>query len=229
MASTAKPRKRGLKSRLGSWITSFSGILASVATIVAAVAGIIAAHQTSRVNQLTIIVRQQQRQLEAAQPAASAPVASTSSGSSGGAALTGGTYLSALQPTVDEADLQTGAQTMSATNYPESVTFYCDGAVNTDKPDEAFNVGGRSLFRAVVGIPDDAQNATSLNETVTFANQSGTQLIKPVVVSLGKTAAVRIGVSGVTQLEVTCSGTDSQTQQSDNGNELTLGNAYISG
>ncbi|HUY48347.1 MAG TPA: hypothetical protein VMV92_21895 [Streptosporangiaceae bacterium] len=220
MAGTAQPRRHGRKS----WLKSFSGILASAATIVAAVASVVAAHQTSRVNQLTIVVRQQRQQLQRA-----APAATEQSGSVGGATLSGGTYLSALQPTVDHADLQTGTQTMSAKTYPNSITFGCDGPANTDQPDEAFNVGGHALFRAVVGIPDNAQNATSLNETVTFANQGGTQLISPVVVSLGKPATVRLSISRVTQLEVTCSGTDPRTQQPDSSNELTLGNAYISG
>jgi hypothetical protein len=203
-----------------------------VATIVAAVASVIAAHQTSRVDQLTITVRQQRQQLQssAAKAAArSTPGPSSSSGSSGGAAPAGGTYLSALQPTLDNSDLQTGTQTMSATAYPNSVTFGCDGPASSDQPDEAFDVAGHTLFRAVVGIPDNAQDATSLDETVTFANQGGTQLIKPVVVSLGNPAVVRLNISGVTQLEVTCSGTNSQTQQQDDDNELTLGNAYISG
>jgi hypothetical protein len=220
MAGTAQPRRHGPKS----WLKSFSGILASAATIVAAVASVVAAHQTSRVNQLTIVVRQQRQQLQRSASTATGP-----SGSVGGATLSGGTYLSALQPTVDYAELTTGTRTMSAKTYPNSVTFGCAGTVNTDQPDEAFNVGGHALFRAVVGIPDNAQNATSLNETVTFANQSGTQLISPVVVSLGKPATVRLSISEVTQLEVTCSGADPRTQQPNDNNMLTLGNAYISG
>jgi len=167
--------------------------------------------------------------LQASAAKAAARSTAAPSSSAGGAALTGGTYLSALQPTFDDAELQTGAQTMSATAYPNSVTFNCDGPVNADQPDEAFDVAGHSLFRAVVGIPDNTQDATSLNETVTFANQSGTQLMRPVVVSLGNPAVIRLNISGVTQLEVTCSGTDPQTQQQENGNQVTLGNAYISG
>jgi hypothetical protein len=229
MTGSAQPRKRKRKSGFGKWITSFSGVLASLATIVAAIASLVAAHQTSRVDQLTITVKQQQEQLKAAAARPAANSASTPSGSSGGAVLTGGTYLSALQPTLDNADLQTGTQTMSATAYPDSITFYCDGTVNTNQPDEAFDVAGHSLFRAVVGIPDNAQDATSLNETVTFANQAGAQLTKPVVVSLGNPAVVRLNIAGVTQLEMTCSGVDPQTQQQDDDNVLTLGNAYISG
>jgi hypothetical protein len=222
MAGGDRPRKRRSKSRFGSWITSLSGILASLATIVAA-------HQTSRVDQLTITVRQQRQQLQSSAAKAAARSTAAPSNSVGGATLTGGTYLSALQPALDYAELQTGAQTMSSTAYPSSVTFNCDGPANNDQPDEAFDVAGHTLFRAVVGIPDNTQDATSLNETVTFADQGGAQLMRPVVVSLGNPATVRLNISGVTQLEMTCSGTDPQTQQQENGNQVTLGNAYISG
>jgi hypothetical protein len=234
MASGQRPRKGRSKSRFRSWVTWLSGILASLATIVAAVASLFAAHQTSRVDQLTIIVNQQRQQLRAsaasaAKAAAAARSNTTPSSSSGGAAPTGGTYLAALQPTVNNADLETGAQTMSATAYSNSITFGCEGTAGTDQPDEAFDVAGHTSFSAVVGIPDNTQNATSLNETVTFADQTGTQLMKPVVVSLGSPATVQLNISGVTQLEMTCSGTDPQTQQQDDGNVVTLGNAYISG
>jgi hypothetical protein len=232
MAGGGRPRKRRSKSRFGRWLTWFSGILASVATIAAAGASVIAAHQTSRVDQLTIIVRQQRQQLQASAAKAAARSSTTvpsSSASSGGAALTGGTYLSALQPTSDYGNVGTGAQTMSATAYPNSLTFNCAGPPSAGQPDEAFDVAGHSLFRAVIGIPDNTQDATSLNETVIFANQNGAQLMKPVVVSLGSPAVVRLNISGVTQLEMTCSGTDPQTQQPDNDNVVTLGNAYISG
>jgi hypothetical protein len=228
-ADGRRPRKRRSKSRFGSWITSFSGVLASLATIVAAVASVFAAHQTSRVDQLTITVRQQRQQLQASANKSAPQSTTPPASSSGGAVPVGETALSALQPTLDFGELQTGAQTMSAKAYPNSVTFDCDGPVNTDQPDEAFDIAGHTLFRAVVGIPDNTPNATSLNETVTFANENGTQLMKPVVVSLGKPAVVRLSISGVTQLEVTCSGTDPQTQQNENGNQVTLGNAYISG
>lgn len=228
-AGSGRSRKRRSKSRFGSWITSFSGILASIATIVAALASVVAAHQTSRADQLTIVVKQQRQQLRVAAAKPAARSTTTPSTSAGGATLTGGAYLSALQPTFNNADLQTGPQTMSSTAYPDSVTFECDGPSGTDQPDEAFDVAGHTLFRAVVGIPDNAQDATNLNETVTFANQSGAQLMKPVVVSLGNPAVVRLNISGVTQLEMICSGADSQTQEQENGNSLTLGNASISG
>ncbi len=118
---------------------------------------------------------------------------------------------------------------MSAVPYPDSVTFDCVGTVGNDQPAEAFNVAGRSVFHAVVGIPDNASDATSLDETVTFANQDGTQLVKPIVVSLGSPVRVRLNIAGVNQLEVNCSGVDPHTQQTNDNNEVTLGNASISG
>jgi hypothetical protein len=110
-SATPKKKRRGL----AGWITSFSGILASVATIVAAGASVLAAHQTSRVNQLTIVVKQQQQRLTQAhhQPTSGSSSSSTPgpSGSSGDALSSGGVYLSAMQATVDNAFLSTGTQT----------------------------------------------------------------------------------------------------------------------
>jgi hypothetical protein len=211
---------------------SFSGILASLATIVAAGASVLAAHQTSRVDQLTIVVKQQQQQLKQAHKhgdsASGSPTTGGRSGSSGGALPSGGVYLSATQPTVDNAYFSTGSQTMSAKAYADSFSFDCYGPQGNGQPDEAFDVAGHSIFKAQVGIPDNAANATSLDETVIFANQAGIQLTKPIVVSLGHPAAVTLAISGVTQLEVTCTGVNTQNQQQDNGNALTLGNAFVS-
>jgi len=229
MTEGAQERKRKSKSRFGRWLTSFSGILASVATIVAALASVVAAHQTSRVNQLTITVRQQRQQLEAAGAEPAAHSSTTPSGSTGNEVLAGVSYLSALQPTLSGPQVQSGQQAMSARTYPNSIMFDCDGSIIGVQPDVAYDVAGHTVFHAVVGIPDNAQNATNVNETVSFANQSGALLIKPVVVSLGNPTTVQMNISGVTQLEMTCTGTNTQTQQPDNGEELALGNAYVSG
>lgn len=61
-----------------------------------------------------------------------------------------------------------------------------------------------------------------------FANQAGVQLIKPIVVSLGHPAAVTLNISGVTQIEVSCTGTNTGDQQPENSNVVTLGNAFVS-
>lgn len=117
---------------------------------------------------------------------------------------------------------------MSAKAYPDSSTIQCSGLQGNGEPDVAYDVAGHAVFKAEVGIPDNATDATNLDETVIFANQAGTQLIKPVVVSLGHPAAVQLNISAVTQLEVTCTGINTENQAQDNGNELTLGNAFVS-
>jgi hypothetical protein len=223
-------RRKKKRGGLGAWFTSASGILASVATIVAAVASVLAAHQTARVDQLTIVVRQQQAQIKRAQLSTRSEQhggTTATSGDTGGASLQGSDYLSALQPTVDNGDLGAGSQVMSAKPYPDSVTFNCLPA-SGGQPAEAFDVAGHTLFTAVVGIPDDTSDVTGVDETVTFSNQSGTRLMNPVTVSLGHPATVTLNITGVTQLAVTCTGINTQTQQSTNGNPITLGNAQIS-
>jgi hypothetical protein len=231
-----KPRSRfGIRaarksrSAFRTWVTSFRGILASSATIVAAMASVVAAHQTSLAYQLTMTVNQQRQELQAAGARSAANSTTAPGGFTGGAVLVGGTYLSRLQPTLATVNIQNGAQVMSAKAYPNSIIFSCDGPQIAGQPDVAFDVAGHTLLRAVVGIPDNAQDAANLDETVTFANQSGGLLAKPVVVSLGKPVAVRLNISGVTQLEMTCLGTNTQTQRQDGGAELALGDAYISG
>jgi hypothetical protein len=223
-------RRKKEKGRLAGWFTSVTGVFASLATIVAAVASVLAAHQTDRVNQLTIVVHQQQQQIEKSQQTAKSVSTGTTvpSGVSGGASAPGSTYLSALQPTVDNGGFGTGSQIMSAKSYADSVTLECIPADGDGQPADAFDVAGHKLFTAVVGIPDNTSNVTSVNETVVFANQSGTALMRPVTVSLGHPATVRVNISGVTQLAVTCTGLNTQSQQGVNGNPVTLGDAQIS-
>jgi hypothetical protein len=231
MSRTPKTPRVGLRARIAGWFKSFTGILASLATIAAAVAGIIASHQTTVVHQQSQVIVNltlKNKQLQSASASAGA-VPTPSTGAAGGTSLSPAGYLSALQPTVDHAEVQSGQQAMSARPYPNSITFGCDGPQGGGQPeDEAYDIAGNTLFTATVGIPDNAADATGLDETVIFASQDGTQLGKPVVVSLGSPARVALDITGVTQLQVTCTGVTEPGRQPDNGNELTLGNAHIS-
>ncbi len=228
--------KEGQTSRFGDWLKSFSGIMSSLAALVTALATIFAAYQTTRVHAQSKTIAQQQQQLHnlKASPAPTVTVTAPGSdqgspgGTTGGATQAQNGYLSALQPTVSFGEPNPGPQTMSSKAYPNSVTFSCDGTVNGDRPDVAYDIAGSHTFTAVVGIPDNTQNVTGVAETVTIANQSGRQLARPFVVALGNPARVQLNVSNVTQLEVTCTGVDENTHQPANGNPLTLGNAGIS-
>lgn len=225
-------------NRFAAWLKSLSGILSSLAALVTAVATIFAAYQTMRVHEQSRTIAQQGQQLRqfksqaapaaTVTPGSSGGTSGSSGGTSGGATLPQKGYLSALQPTVSSANPGPGPQTMSSKSYQDSVTFACNGTYGNDQPDVAYDVSGSQVFTAVVGIPDNTPNVTGVDETVIFASQDGTQLAKPVVVSLGSTARVHLNISSVTQLEVTCTGVDVHTHQPDNGGPLTLGNAGIS-
>lgn len=228
MSRTPKAPRVGLRGRVAGWFKSFSGILASLATIVAAVAAVIAGHQTTVIRQQSSVIVNLHQQIASAKASAGVSPA-PSTGASGGVIPPPGGLLSALQTTVRNAFIQDGPQTMSAKAYPNSVTFTCAGPQSSDQPeDEAYDVAGNTQFSAVIGIPDNATDATDLAETVIFANQNGTQLGKPVVVSLGSPATVQLNITGVTQLQITCTGMDQRNHQQEDGNQLTLGNAVIS-
>jgi hypothetical protein len=229
MAASGRQPKAGLRARTGRWLTWISGILASLAAIVAAVASIIAGHQTTVVHQQSrVIVRLNETIKSQRAAAAGRPPDAPATGASGGATLTTGGYLSTQQPTVSNSNYQTGSVTMSAKAYQNSISFECEGYFNQDQPDLAYDVAGNKVFSALVGIPDNASNATGLAETVTFATQSGRQLGRPVTVTLGSPAKVSLNITGVTQLQVTCTGVDQATHQQQNGNDLALGNAAVS-
>jgi len=208
MSATQQAQQRQRPGVVG-WLTSAGGVVAIVAVVVAAAALTVAVREAMRVSQLTTELRQQHGQA----PGSMAPQ--------------GSAYLSNLQATVDNADDQNAPQVISAKSYPNSVTFGCAGPYGA-QPDEAFDVVGYRLFTAVVGIPDDAIDATSLAETVVFASQAGARLGAPVTVSLGHPATVRLVIGGVTQLEITCTGVNAQTRQAEDTNDVTLGNALIS-
>jgi hypothetical protein len=226
MAKAAKAP--GQPSRFTRWLKSFSGILSSFATIVAALATLFAAYQTAQVHRQHQTIQRQAAQIhhfeKQAKTAGPAPTPQVSTSTSGGATSGQDAFLSDLQQTSGDVNAQNESQVMSAKPYPNSVTFSCAGG----SPDLAYDVAGHQVFTALVGIPDNAQDATGLDETVTFDNQAGTQLAKPVVVSLGSPDRVRINIAGVTQLEFSCTGVTGPGHQPDNGNQLTLGNAEIS-
>src|ERR1700685_4011436 len=150
MSRTPKTPRAGLRARIAGWFKSFTGILASLATIAAAVAGIIASHQTTVVHQQSQVIVNltlKNKQLQSASAAAPAPAPST--GAAGGTSPSQAGYLSALQPTVDQAEVQNGQQAMSARSYPNSVTFGCDGPQGGDQPeDAAYDIAGNTLFTA---------------------------------------------------------------------------------
>ena len=142
--------------------------------------------------------------------------------------VSAGHYLSDLTATVDDAGLSTGQVVITARPYTSSISFACDGGGGAGRPDEAYDVAGSSTFTAEVGIADNMQNATDVIATVTFSNESGQLLGKPVQVSLGHPAKLTLSIGNVTQLGLTCSGRNAQTDQTASAFQVTLGNASVS-
>ena len=136
-------------------------------------------------------------------------------------------YLSDLTPTVDNGNLFTGQQVITAQPYPKSILFACNGG-SGNQPEEAYDVAGNSTFTAEAGIPDNMQNATDVIATITFSNESGQQIGTPVQVSLGHPIKVKLSIGGVTQLGMTCAGRHASTSQAVYDFQVALGNSGVS-
>jgi hypothetical protein len=187
-------------------------------------------HQSTQLAQIKVVVSQQAAQLRHLQVGTAATPSPTPSGGGNSAGTSqpgsGGHYLSALSPTVDNGGAGTGQQVMAARSYPYTLSFYCNGP-NGDQPDEAYDVAGSTSFSAVIGIPDNSSDVTDVVATVTFTTETNQRIGKAVQVSLGHPARVSLNITGVTQLGVSCTGRNAGTGQTANGFQVALGNARI--
>jgi hypothetical protein len=103
-------------------------------------------------------------------------------------------------------------------DYATSSSFYCPTSGLID-----WNVAGYKTFTAEFGIPDDAQSATGVSNTVTFTDQNGKTLGQSTT-SLGQQVKISLSVSGVDRLIMSCArqGTNNSTN-----NLVALGNALL--
>lgn len=103
-------------------------------------------------------------------------------------------------------------------DYPTSSSFYCPTSGLID-----WNVAGYKTFTAEFGIPDDAQSATGVSNTVTFTDQNGKALGQSTT-SLGQQTKISFSVAGVDRLIMSCArqGTNNSTN-----NLVALGNAML--
>ncbi len=223
--------------KASSWMTSFAGIvtaIAAIATSASAVLGLLFHRQAAQLQQARTTVSHQAQQIHnltqsaARRPSAGASASPAGSSASGAApAINVAHYLSDLTPTVDNPGVDTGQQVIKANLYPKSIAFDCDGGYG-NQPDEAYDVAGSTLFTAVAGIPDNMPDATGAIATITFSNEAGQQVGKPVQVSLGHPVTVKLNIAGITQLGLTCDGRDARTSQAASGFQVALGNAGVS-
>jgi hypothetical protein len=225
--------RSGLLSRIAAGMTSMAGIATAIATITtsaAAVLGVAVQHKDTQLHQANAqashqaqTIQQLQGQVHAV--AASSPAPSASSTPAAGNAAR---FLSNLTPTINNSLYQNSQQVISAQPYPNSISLSCDGPQGNGQPGVAYDVAGSGTLTAEVGIADNAQGVTSVIATVTFSNEAGQQLGKPIQVSLGHPVQVALNITGVTQLGMTCVGRDAHTSQVSNGFYVALGNAGIS-
>jgi hypothetical protein len=204
--------------------------LATIATAASTILGLVVHHQGQQLQQAHATVSHQAQQITQLQKKVTtpAPAPSTTSSSPPGASVSGGgSYLSSMTPTVDTAGYTNGAQVMSAKSYPNSVLFYCSSG-SASQPGIAYNVAGDSTLTAEIGIPDDMTNVTDVVATLTFSNDAGQQVGKPVTVSLGHPVSFSLDIKGVTQLGITCNGLDEATNQATDSFEVALGSASVS-
>jgi hypothetical protein len=238
MGADEESGSSGFFGKVSSWITSFAGIVTGIATIAtstSAVLGILFHHQAAQLQQARATVSQQARQIQALKGSDSPQAPATAASSSPAANSTPNPaslisvahYLSDLSPTAGNSGPYTGQQVIGAQPYAKSVSFYCNGGSGSE-PDLAYDVAGSTTFTAMAGIPDNMQNATDIAATITFSNESGQQVGKQIQVSLGHPVAVKLNISGVTQLGFTCNGRDVRTSQAASSFEVTFGNGGIS-
>jgi hypothetical protein len=228
----------GIMSRISANMTSVAAIATAIATIttsVSAMLGLYVHHQATQLHQAHQRVAEQAVQIRQLQHADAAAAVATSPAPSPTATQPAASlgsiahYLSNLTPTVDNQYVENGQQVIAAQPYPNSIAFGCNGnGGNGDQPGEAYDIAGSSSFTAEVGIADDTQNVTNVIATVTFSNEAGRQLGKPVQVSLGHPVRVTVNVNGVTQLGMTCSGRDARTSQTFYDFNVAMGDAGVS-
>jgi hypothetical protein len=223
----------GVLSRIAAGMASMAGIATAVATITtsaAAVLGVVVQHKDTQLHQVNAQASRQAQTIQQLQGQVHAATASSPSPSASSTPAVGNAarYLSNLTPTIGNSSYNDSQQVISAQPYPNSVSFSCDGPQGNGQPDMAYDVAGSSTLTAEVGIADDTQSVTGVIATVTFTNEAGQQLGKPVQVSLGHPVPVTLNITGVTQLGMACVGRDAHTSQVANGFNVALGNAGIS-
>ena len=183
-------------------ITAFTGLIAAVITLGAAVVPLLQTEISGLRNQVNTqqsAIGEQRNQITKlkAQAVPNAPE--------------GGSYLSNVNPIInDDYDAQTGPVVIGGVTYPDSVTFFCNGSLRNSAP-LAYSVSGTE-FTAVIGYgpsPGDGdQNETA---TVTITDQTGRILGDRIEVTPGHPLRVGLPLNGVSRLGFTCTYINTQT------------------
>ncbi|HET8659202.1 MAG TPA: hypothetical protein VFM55_09415 [Micromonosporaceae bacterium] len=129
----------------------------------------------------------------------------------------------ALVPVPDGTTEMPPLETPDPAPTQRSVTWYC--MYPTSSYIE-WNVAGYQTFTATLGIADDTSDAFGAIASMTFYDEDGRQLTKPIDVRMGHPQPVRIPLAGVVHLRLTCSGRDARTNET-RGFRSSLGDPAI--
>lgn len=142
----------------------------------------------------------------------------------------GGHFLADVNPVADNLNVEPGPVVIGGVDYANSITMSCFYSAG---PGELYRVTG-TQFTAVVGISDgqaaaSASSGNNVTDTVTFADQNGHILGRRVNVSGGHPLRVKLDLSGVNELGISCIGRDTVSGSTDvAAPALSLGNAATS-
>ena len=96
--------------------------------------------------------------------------------------------------------------------YPRGISVYCQSATTTYVQ---WNVAGSSTFVATAGVDDAAEGAFGEIAEMTFYDEDSRRLTaKPVEVSVGHSKQVKIDLTGVVSLRMTCAARVAETNES---------------
>ena len=233
-SSTTQGSKRPAKEKPGAldFLTTVPGILTGLAALITAVGG--AFYSGTQLSSgtpqpaATVTVTAPARTVTAAAVAAhpSGSPSQPTPQASGTAQAVGTVYLATLTPLQDNepwagGSASEGPQQIGSVTYADSVRFAC--GPQTFSSSLVYDVAGYATFKATIGVPSDATNASGNSTTVQFLKDgSSVQLIPSITTALDQPQAVTIPLMGASQLEISCtSSASAQTM------DIVLGTATL--
>jgi hypothetical protein len=118
-----------------------------------------------------------------------------------------------------------GAYSLSGRLYEQSVRKYCGEAGSSSV--QTWRAAGYTRLKAVVGIADDDDEALGAIARVGIRNQNDENLIEPFDVALGQPRVININLKEAVQIQISCTGRDSKTNEGRNYFHIVLGNGAL--
>jgi hypothetical protein len=113
-----------------------------------------------------------------------------------------GTYVQLLSFTSGEAR-DIGAFSISGNRYDYSLKKTC---VYRGSDPLGFATAGYKRITAVMGIADNERDTAGIKARITIRNESGTDLVAPFEIALGKPRTIDVPLNGAVQVQIDCVG-----------------------